>query len=185
MSIDDRLRSGLSRNGAAIPVVVEPDLAGVVRRHHVVLRRRIAGALFAATGVVALASWALVGTDRTPTPVTSEAADLVATYDVDVPAGTKGGVAGRWQVTLEASGALEVQPPPGYADQLGDRLTYAVEGGVFESNIFLDAPGCQLPGALVGEYTWERSGSTVRFVRVRDSCAPRRALFDAPWEEQP
>jgi len=183
MSIDDRLRSGLSRNGAAIQVAVEPDLAGVLRRHHVVVRRRVAGALIAATVVVALTPWALGGVERTPAPVTSGAADLVGTYDVDVPDGTRGGVAGRWQVTLEAGGALEVQPPPGYDDQMADRLTYAVEGGVFKSNVFLEAPGCQLPGALVGEYTWERSGSTVRFVRVRDACAPRRALFDALWEQ--
>jgi hypothetical protein len=56
---------------------------------------------------------------------------------------------------------------------------------VFESNVFIDAPGCQLPGALVGEYSWKRSDSTVHFVRIRDDCAPRRALFDVPWEMRP
>jgi hypothetical protein len=185
MSIDDRLRSGLSRNGAAIQVAVEPELAVVTRRDHVIGRRRVAGVLIAATAVVALAPWALGEAERTPVPVAPGASDLVGTYVVDVPDGTAGGAAGRWEVTLEEGGALEVQPPSGYDDQMADRLTYAVEDGVIETNVFLDAPGCQLPGALVGEYTWERSGTTVRFVRVRDECMPRRALFDAVWKRQP
>ena len=120
-------------------------------------------------------------------PSAQGAEDLIGTYIVEVPRATGEAMAGRWRVTLAEGGVVAITPPAGYDEPFTTRQSYEVESGELETNLFLDAPGCQrrMPDAYVGRYTWQRSGSIVEFDRVADSCAPRRVLFDAPWQDLP
>jgi hypothetical protein len=188
VSIDERLRQGLVRNGEAVQVGVEANLDEVFRRRRKVLRAQVAGTIAAVVCMAGLAPWALDEVRaRAGAPATepdSSRADpgLVGTYVVEA---TVSGETGRWQVVVGADGVLEFRPPASYEGPDPSGSTYTVRGAVLETNAFVDFPGCQLPGAFVGRYRWERSGSAATFTRVDDSCAPRRALFEAPWEVQP
>jgi hypothetical protein len=182
MSIDERLRDGLRLNGAAIPDDTESALDTIWRRRRRRLRLRGAAASVAVVGAAAVAPWA-VGEfrDQGPTIATSSSSQLVGTWAVEVPAGS-GEISGRWIVKVRPDGALDLDPPAGFREQLTPGSTLQVTGSSLRTNALIDYPGCQLPGAAIGRYSWERSGSTVMFRVVSDECGARQRLFAAPWE---
>jgi hypothetical protein len=182
MSIDERLRDGLGRNGAAIPDDTESALDTVWRRRRRALRLRGVAACVAVVGVAAMAPWA-VGEfrDQGQVVATPNSSQLVGTWAVDVPTGSSD-LSGRWIVKVRPDGALDLDPPAGFREQLTPGSTLEVTGSSLRTNALIDYPGCQLPGAAIGQYSWERSGSTVVFRVVSDGCEARQRLFAAPWE---
>jgi hypothetical protein len=182
MSIDERLRDGLRLNGAAIPDDTESALDTIWRRRRRRLRLRVVAASVAVVGAAAIAPWAVDEfRDQSPVIATSSSSQLVGTWAVDVPAGS-GEISGRWIVRVRPNGGLVLDPPAGFREQLTPGSTLQVTGSSLRTNALVDYPGCQLPGAAIGRYSWERTGSTVVFRVVSDGCEARQRLFAAPWE---
>ena len=183
MSIDDRLREGLARNGYADAVPTEPALDRVLRLRRRGRVRRATVLVAAVAAVAAMVPWAtsLWPSDpRTAQPTTNE---LVGTYRVDVPATAGARLAGRWLLTLAADGRLVVDSPP----QLPERAdaTYGLNGGVLVTDLLADID-CRLPGTTeVGRYRVEQRGSTLSFTIVSDGCLLRQDLFAVTWKRVP
>jgi hypothetical protein len=182
MSIDDRLREGLRLNGGLISEHTEPALVIVERRRRRWLQVRAMTAAAALIATVLVAVPFAIGQFRgTPAePVSRSAGSLVGTWSVDVPS-TGGDVAGRWLVRVGDGGAIELVPPASLRDELTSGSSITVSADTLETNMLLGFPGCQLPGAVVGQYRWVRSGATVTFTVISDGCRPRQALFSVPW----
>jgi hypothetical protein len=182
MSIDDRLREGLRLNGGLISEHTESALVIVERRRRRWLEVRAIVVAAALVAVVLIAVPLAIGRFRgTPAePVSRLASGLVGTWSVDVPA-TAGDVTGRWLIRVSDGGAVELVPPASLRRELTSGSSITVSADTLETNVFLGYPGCQLPGAVVGQYRWVRSGATVAFTVISDGCRPRRALFSVPW----
>lgn len=193
MSIDQRLRNGLHREGP------EPDLdtlaalrrveqraAQQERRTRMVVGALVAAALVAVIGVgAALQQGRPGGADVVATQPAEQA--LVGTYVVDVPdspAARREGLVGRWVISLEADGALELRPPATYTG-----ATTGAAWRVVDELLRTDAlvePGCQADNGFVGTYRWSLTDTLLVFSLVDDACAARRTLFTgSAWERVP
>jgi hypothetical protein len=184
MSIESRLRQGLARNSETVPVDVETSLSRVTRQTAVRRRRRVVVTSAAAAAAVALVlPPALRGLDGEPAPVATDPRDLVGSFTVQVDdADTE--ISGQWTITFEPDGRLVLDPPPGLDDR-ADTASYAVSGGVLETNALVNSDCQTADSSVVGAYTWARQAGLIRFSRVRDDCAARRALFASVWEPAP
>lgn len=196
MSIDQRLRRGL-RPAATDP---GPDTMAALdrveqRAGRLARRTKVGvGALLAAAVVLTIGGTVAVQRDDRPdtdqlavdgTSTTDQR--LEGTYVVDVadsPASLQEGMAGRWVVSLEPNGVLEVRPPPDYSGAtLG--IAYRVEGDQLRTDALVE-PGCQADSSFVGTYDWALTGDTLSFTVVEDECAARRILFTGQvWERAP
>lgn len=182
MSIDERLRDGLRLNGAAVPENTESALDTIWRRRRRGLRLRGVAASVAVVGAAALAPLAVSEfRDQGPVIAASSSSPLVGTWAADVPAGS-GELSGTWIVSVRPDGGLDLDPPAGFREQLTPGSTLEVTGSSLRTNALIDYPGCQLPGAEIGRYSWQRSGSTVVFRVISDGCEARQRLFAARWE---
>jgi hypothetical protein len=187
MSIDSRLREGLQRSMSTIVTDPEEHLERARRqgRTRVVIRRVVKSVAVAAVLVaVALAGPVVldaVRSQRREPIATPPALPIVGTYMVRITATDAGAIgvpqaAGTWLLKLQGDGVLELAPlqngNPG-----GGSSQYQLAGNDFITTALASA-SCQ----GVGTYTWSRSGSSLAFTVVSDSCALRVAVFSlGPW----
>lgn len=185
MSIEDRLRSGLTANADPTPPPVEAHLVAVNRRY----RRRLAvRAVTATAAVVVLAAvgwWAVAqllgGGHLEPAEQTVPGTYRVAVQDSDVT----GDLAGTWLVTLGSDGSITYTTPLASGLVAGVGESYVLEGDQLRTNALIGFPGCQRTNPATGTYTVTADRDGVTFRVVSDGCAARRALFGSPWERQP
>jgi hypothetical protein len=188
MSVDGRLRNGLSHDASGVDVDVEGFLGDVVRRGRRQRRLRRIGAIATTTamiiGIVAVAPIIRNAIrDQTTQPVAPVPPEAIeGTYAVRIAPGDTTGLDvpsldGLWQLTLRRDGLLTAQGPP--ATQLSTPPTqYHVDGDQLMTTAF-ESGTC----SGVGVYRWSRQGSTLVLTLVSDACAVRVALFTAhPWE---
>ena len=188
MSVDGRLRNGLSREAAGVDVDVDRFLEGVITRgkRRQLIRRIGAVTIVAALiGVGAAVSPAVLDVirhqrDQTAVPVPPGSEAIEGTYVVRIQradAADLQGAQGLWQFTLRADGLLNVIGPPD-AGVSAPSSQYQVEGDRILTTAFA-SDRC----SGVGVYRWQREGSILTFVRVSDACALRVVLFTShPWE---
>ncbi len=194
MSIDQRLRNGLHPVGSD----PGPDTLAALRRveqragRQARTARVATGALIAA--VILLVIGVGVGLQRqgssdTDTLVATAPAEqrLIGTYVVDVGdsrVGREEGLVGRWIVSLEVDGVLELRPPPGY-NGATTGAAYRVQGDQLRTDALFE-PGCQATNGYVGTYTWVLAEDVLTFTVADDDCAARRILFTAQaWDLVP
>jgi hypothetical protein len=188
MSVDGRLRNGLSHDASGVDVDVEGFLGDVVSRGRRQRRLRRIGAIAATTamiiGIVVVAPTIRNAIrDQMTQPVAPAPPEAIqGTYAVRiVSADTTGldarGLDGLWQFTLRGDGLLTAQGPP--ATQLSTPPTqYHVDGDQLLTTAF-ESGTC----SGVGVYRWSRQGSALVLTLVSDACAVRVALFTAhAWE---
>lgn len=190
MSVDDRLREGLTRNASAYQPDVETRLRQVMpaavrrRRLTVIGNRWMPMAAACAVLVLVLAGIAL-HVRRTPAPtptppVTVEhlTGHLRATLPDRPGALRKDGLAGTWVLHLRPDGTMQVSGPVTYHGVLSAAL-FDTSGNVLRTSVF----GQDLcSGMRVGTYTWHRVGSRVQFAIADDPCPGRVAvLTTVPW----
>ena len=182
MSIDTRLREGLQRSMSAIAADPEEHLEHARRQGHtrVVIRRAVTSVAVAAVLVaVALAGPAVldaVRSQRREPIATPPALPIVGNYTVRITATDAGAIgvpeaAGTWLLKLQGDGVLELAPLQG-GNPGGGPSQYQLAGNDFITSALASA-SCQ----GVGTYTWSRSGSTLAFTVVSDSCTLRVAVF--------
>jgi hypothetical protein len=184
MSVEDRLRAGLSAETQIVQPDTEIQLAAVQRR-----RRRRQTARYSAVGATAAA--ALIGATFVPSILSdgqrmspARAPRLPGTYVavVDGSRAAQEDMVGRWALVLEEDGTLDIDPPSSYA-RAATGAAYSVDGERLKTNALLDHPGCQTTPS--GEYTWTLQDDVLDFRVVDDDCPARLVLFDDPtWERQ-
>jgi hypothetical protein len=197
MSVEDRLRDGLADNATRFTVDVDSALERVTTRARRPFRRRLAGAV---AGVVAVAAAVVllvtvqrpsdeVRTTQEPTASTVPSGPPVQTltgrFTTQVAGGTVGlpyDVSGQWVIEFHADGTMLVRAPASYTGVVSAPL-FEATGESFRTSLF-ETDLCS--GNPVGSYRWRRSGSSVRFTVVDDSCAGRvTVLTSQPWTELP
>lgn len=193
MSIDQRLRNGLhpadpdhGLDTLAALRSVEQRATRRTRTTRVALSALVAAALVAAIGVGAAFQQERPDTPDVVTAEPSERA-LIGTYVVDVPdspVARNEGLAGRWVISLEADGALELRPPPSYTGATTG-AAWRVEDELLRTDALVE-PGCQADNGYVGTYRWSLTDDLLAFSLVDDACDVRRALFtSSAWERVP
>ncbi|MDP9185113.1 MAG: hypothetical protein M3O29_05545 [Actinomycetota bacterium] len=188
MSVDGRLRNGLSRDASAVNVDVDNFLDDVVRRGRRQRRVRRIGAV-AITLAMIVAMVVVAPTvrdairDHTKQPAVPQPPGAIeGTYAVRIVSRDTSGpatsdLAGLWQFTLRGDGLLTAQGPPA-ASVSTSSTRYHVAGDQIFTTAFQSGT-C----SGVGVYRWSREGSTLVFTLVSDTCAVRVTLFTArPWE---
>ena len=193
MSIDQRLRNGLhpadpdhGLDTLAALRRVEQRATQRARTTRMAVGALVVAALVAVIGVgVALQQGRSDTTDVVATQ-TSELA-LIGTYVVDVPdspTSRREGLVGRWVISLEPDGALELRPPPSYTGATTG-AAWRVAGDLLRTDALVE-PGCQADNGYVGTYRWSLTDDLLVFDLVDDACAVRRALFTgSDWERVP
>ena len=190
MSVEERLRSGLSSEAGLVSPLTEEQLTQVGRRHR---RRRAtrwsawAAAAVAATVVgVSVVPGQLPGGGSEAPPAAVEQTSLNGEYVVRVAPGSaaqREGMVGRWTVSVTEGGVLEIEPPTTYGRAVSG-ASYEIDGDLLTTNALLDHPGCQ--SATNGEYRWTLSDSTLELAVVDDRCPARRLLFSGQsWRRDP
>ena len=177
MSVDDRLRMGLTANATAL---AEPNVELILGKALAAHRRRRAlrWAGFAGMAAVACAVVALpvlwhgnetLGPPAGRTSSTFEGgyAALVTT----VPGASQ--ASGRWALELDADGQLVATAPNRYGRGL-PAVIGAVDGRHVRTELF-DENLCQGLGS--GRYTASRRGDHLVFQLASDPCATRVAFF--------
>jgi hypothetical protein len=193
MSIDQRLRNGLH---PANPDHGLDTLAALRRVEQRATRRarttRVAvGALVAAAlvAVVGVGAALQQGRPDTPDVVATQPSEetLLGTYVVDVPESPvahRDGLVGRWVISLEPDGALELRPPATYTGATMG-AAWRVEDQLLRTDALVE-PGCQAENGYVGTYRWSLTDDLLVFSLVDDACDVRRALFTgSAWERVP
>jgi hypothetical protein len=189
MSIENRLRTGLSSNASTIAPETERRLEAVQRRHRkwTTLRWSAASAgLLAAAMAVILGIGASPLRERMPSvasPAATSAvpsqAILTGEYAAVLPAGDR--FSGRWVLRFkpDGTGTVGVTPPPQYRRVVSGVLY--TSAGVVRTNLF-EQDTCA--GRGLGRYAWNRAGPTLTFDVVDDTCTDRVELLTArQWRE--
>ena len=191
MSIDQRLRNGLH---PADPDHGLDTLAALRRVEQRATRRtrttRVAvGALVAATLVAVIGVGAALQQgrpDRADVVATQPSEQLlIGTYVVDVPDSSvarRDGLVGRWVISLEADGALELRPPTSYTGATTG-AAWRVEDELLRTDALVE-PGCQADSGYVGTYRWSLTDDLLAFSRRRrrvrrTPCAVHRLRLGA------
>lgn len=192
MSIDRRMRQGLQSEASGIDVETMGALA-IVQARAVRATRRVRAVQAAAAAMVLAALILLTplglarlgGEDRRITPVAPVGLEGAYVVDVATTAQTRRErVEGRWVVTLEPSGVVDLSAPEGVVAIAGG--SYRVEDDVVRTSVLVDRPGCQASGRALGIYRWSRVRGGVRFTIVSDDCNARVLLFtNQDWKQLP
>jgi hypothetical protein len=193
MSIDQRLRNGLhpvDPDGRLDTLAalrrVEQQAARQARTTRVVVGALVAAALVAVVGVGAALQQ---GRPDTPDVVATQPSEetLLGTYVVDVPespVARRDGLVGRWVISLEPDGALELRPPATYTGATTG-AAWRVEGELLRTDALVE-PGCQAENGYVGTYRWSLTDDLLVFSLADDACDVRRELFTgSAWERVP
>jgi len=188
MSVDGRLRNGLSREAAGVDIDVDRSLEDVLTRgKRRQLVRRVGGLTIVAAliAIGAAVSPTVLDVirhqrDQTAVPGPPGAGAIEGTYVVRIQRADEAdlqGAQGLWQFTLRGDGLLNVIGPPN-AGVSAPSSQYQVEGDRILTTAFA-SDRC----SGVGIYRWRREGSILTFVTVSDACALRVVLFTShPWE---
>lgn len=185
MSVDDRLRQGLSANAVTFEPGVETSLDAVRRRGRRASRARMvrAGGLAAAAAAFLVAIVVRPGVleDRSPAPsvpVPSSTADLFNRYEAEVTRPRS--LAGRWAVELSGNGSAIVTPPDGYAGVVSGTI-FTADRARLRINLFAQDVCADLGN---GEYVWSRDNDRLVLALSNDLCEARTRFFsDNEWVE--
>ena len=200
MSVDQRLRQGLRASGEAVNPAVAAALQTVQQKARRARRRAtIARSLVVAlaVGLVAVAlPWSIDwlrgpgGGAHPPIAGSGPSSELAGMYAVQVadsePA-RQAGMTGRWIIELRADSTVHIVAPNTFTGTTSG-ISYRTEGNLMRINAFASGGACPVATAadLVGTYQWERTGRTVRFTAVAETCNARRVLVAGqPWEMIP
>lgn len=188
MSVDERLRIGMSRNALNLDPDVDALLESTLARRGRGRRIRWAGA---AAGLAAAASAALVlvfsdgwgGAPLVPADSASSSVIVQGRYVGDVAAlPAAPSLAGRWVLEFKSQGVLAVTAPPAYPGVVSGVL-YAVEGDELRTDLF-SQDLCS--GQPLGRYAVTRTTGGLGFAVVDDPCAQRVAvLAPTTWTTAP
>lgn len=190
MSVDDRLRIGLSRNACSLDPDVELLLvsARAMHRRSRWLRRGAAAAglvaAACAAGAVVWSGWA--GDHQPPVvPATSTSPSIVlhGRYAGQVAAlPSAPTIAGRWMLDFGSAGMLGVTAPATYPGVVSGSL-FAVRGRELRTDLF-SQDACS--GQPVGQYSVSRTGPRLTLVVVDDPCSARvGVLATTTWTSSP
>jgi hypothetical protein len=190
MSVDERLRIGLSRNALSVTPDVDWLLESALARRRRAIRARWAGA----TAGIAAAACALavvvlpggIGRDRGAPTVPADATasvDVRGRYAGQVAAlQTAPSVEGRWVLEFRDAGVLVVTAPPAYPGVVSGVL-YAVEGDELRTDLFSQD---RCSGLALGRYAVARTAAGLALTEVDDPCGPRVAvLARTTWAAAP
>lgn len=182
MPVDDRLRDGLRRSAAAVPVHAEralQDTLDLARRRSRSRRVAAAGVGLVAVVLAVVLPWRSDGPDRVTAPPADTRARLLGSWTAQVAPGgpqvSAHALAGSWTLTFTAGGSLNVTPPGAYAGTLaGDG--YQLAGDELRTDV-LGSDTCA--GSGRGTYRVGLDAGRLALRSVRDSCAARRVLLGA------
>ena len=191
---DAELREDLHSRGDRLAVDVEAALRTVSartgqRRHRRTLARS-AGALGAATAVVAVVVAGPVLHDRNqpppatrttvnPTPTTRSVSSLLRTWQRTVGAvPTTPAVEGRWSMRLTRTdnGVLALTGHVG--GPATDGVAYSLEADRLRVNAFANDLCANLDA---GVYRWSVTGGALTLAVISDPCDARAAVFGGRW----
>jgi hypothetical protein len=177
MSVDDRVRMGLTANAAQLrDPDIEARLEMTLRRH----RRREVGRWAAVVAVAAALCAAVALTqlrDPEPPPVpadTTRTQPLLGRYaGLVAPLPGPPNVSGRWVLSFGETGQLTVTAPPRYTgDTLGSQGK--VEDHRIETTLFTKD---LCPGQPAGSYTVQPRGDNVTIAVLDDPCTARTTIL--------
>lgn len=187
MSVEERLRTALSRDAAGTATEPEIALRAVLRRHG---RRRAARSAVAGLASAAAVLAVVLGVpwwdDRAVAPAEPGQPGIVGEYVVDVAPGPRVSrdLAGRWTVVVDPDGRLHIVAPAGYAGVVSGSA-YRLKDDLVHTDALVSAAGCQNQ-LQPGTYRWSDSGGQLTFAVVDDHCPARRTLFAGqPWQRVP
>jgi hypothetical protein len=200
MSVDQRLRRGLRASAETLHPTVADALQTVRQRARRARRATMVARSLVATLAMGLLAaglpWSIgwvhgLGGEGHPTtaePVqTNQLAGTYAVQVADSEAARRSALTGRWVIELRADGTVHMVAPTTFAGTTSG-FTYRTEAQQMRTNAFASGGVCPVAEAadLVGTYRWERTGTTVRFAVVTETCEARRALVAGqPWEMIP
>lgn len=175
MSVDDRIRAGLSANAAAFQPVVESSLDAVRGRG----RRGRGARVTVATGLVAAASaavlvlaWPDASEQPSPvSPVPSPTSELFGRYESEVT--QPGRLAGHWVLEFDGNGTLLVTPPDRYTGVVSGTL-FTADGTTLRTNLFAQDVCADLGN---GDFSWTREGLRLALAENDEPCAARGQFF--------
>jgi hypothetical protein len=181
MSVDDRLRAGLSANASAFQPAVESGLDEVRGRGRRGRAARVAGAAglvaaAAAVGVLVV-TWS-DSSDRPPpaTPPTSPTAALFGRYESDVTRPAR--LSGHWVLEFAGNGTVRVIPPDGYSGVVSGTL-FTADAARLRTNLFFQDVCADLGN---GEFSWARPGARLVLADSNEPCAERgQFLTENTW----
>jgi hypothetical protein len=179
MSVDDRLRTGLSANAAALR---EPDIELILGQALDAHQRRRALRWVRVTGLAAAACAALLlpvvwhtstthgpPAGRTPTTLPGGYAGLVAT----LPGAPQ--ASGRWALEFGADGHVVATAPNRYGKGVPETIGM-LDGRTLRTDLF-EKDLCQ--GRGPGRYALSRRADQLVLDVLRDTCTPRVSFFTA------
>lgn len=192
MSIDDRLRGGMTANATAHQPTVESSLEQVRGRGRRSHSRRLliaAGSVAAVSATVLVVAWPHA-TDRSgpiapaPSPkvlpTASPTSALFDRYESDVSSPAQ--LAGHWVLELDGNGTVTVIPPNHYAGVVSGTLLSA-DDTILRTNLFAQDVCADLGN---GEFQWTREGARLALRESDDPCALRRTFFtENRWVADP
>jgi hypothetical protein len=190
MSLDRRLRDGLSMLAAQVEPDVDRHLHLARRKARRAVVRWRAGAALALAGALAasiivadsLSGWRgrslpPAGQPATTPSSTTENTAIAGTYTRAVPAGgadvATHQLAGRWTLALRSDGSATVTAPAAFTGVLSGVL-FNAQGNTFRTNLFVQDVCSNLPMAT---YRWIRMGNRLALTPVDDQCAGRVAVL--------
>lgn len=175
MSVDDRLRAGLSANATAFHPAVESSLDEVRGRGRRGRSKRIgvaAGLVAAASAVVLVVSWPDPSEQPEPsTPAPSPTSELFGRYESEVT--QPGRLAGHWVLEFDGNGTVVVTPPSTYAGVVSGTL-FTADGTTLRTNLFAQDVCADLGN---GEFSWTREGARLALAEHDEPCASRGQFF--------
>jgi hypothetical protein len=179
MSVDSRLRRGLSANAAALR---EPDVELILGKALDAHRRRRALRWVGVTGLAAAACAVLLlpavwhtntthrpPVGRTPTTLLGGYAGLVGT----LPGAPQ--ASGRWALELDADGRVVATAPNRYGKGVPQTIGM-LDGRILRTDLF-EKDLCQ--GRGPGRYAPSRRADQLVLGVLSDTCAPRVSFFTA------
>jgi len=189
MPIDARLRDGLERSMSTIDTDVEPFLHDARRRgrRRLVIRRAVTVVTIAAAiALVAVAGPSLRDLFRgreqqpaAPSPLVQLSGTYTTTIRPSDLTGGGAGAAGKWLLTLDRNGTLDLAS---LTNGDGGRSVTQYQA---TQNEFLTTALADGPCSGLGTYRWLRSGSDLTFSVVSDPCPLRVAILSSqPWTLQ-
>lgn len=183
MSVDERLRKGLTQNAHSLDPQVELSLDAAWSRHRRARRGRWAAA---ASGVLAAACAVLVavtggwwvpgpGSAVTPATTPAEMVDLRGRYSGEVAMlPSAPGAEGQWVLDFRSAGVLEVTPPSTYSGVVSGVL-YALDQDTLRTDLF----GQDLcSGQPLGAYTVSQSADRLVLTARDDPCSWRVSILE-------